>query len=323
MTTQFYSKDFYDNNMMSITVLMIDMCNYSCKYCCNRFPRTNKQLNLEQLAKFIKHLKTLTTKKLQVTLIGGETMLHPDIYSFCNDMKIADVECMIFSNFSLPYKYYDQFDDNVVFSMSWHSSNTDIFLENVEKIQIEKLDRYIFYVMYEHDNIDKSINAFNRIKSRTKKVQLKKIFNTIQYNKLYTAQQLKIYDNIIDDSIANNVNPEDTYELISNNKTIQILNIQIDEAINPFRHWKCYSGLDNLYVTIDGDIYPCCTLQPLHIFESSVEIDKQKMGNIDSYQYFKLKPVMFCTSPRCCNYEIKKDNILNKKFDKFLQGYIS
>ena len=62
--TEFYSKDFYEKNYMSVTASVIDKCNYNCEYCCNSFPRTNEVLDSVKLIDFIAHVKTLTSKTI-------------------------------------------------------------------------------------------------------------------------------------------------------------------------------------------------------------------------------------------------------------------
>lgn len=323
---QFFSRDFYNINEMSITADVIDKCNYSCKYCCNKFPRTFKMLDLNQLKAFIEHVKNkLTDKNILVTLIGGETMLHPDLLQFCKDMDQQKIRCMIFTNFSMPYERYDEMPDNVSFTVSWHKSPSNVFSENLMKLQSNKLSRYSFYIMYEHDNIDESIEMFNKIKAKTRKVALKKIYNTFQYNEKYSQEQLDLFDDVTNDSLSQSITAEDSYCLTDGSKDTIIDNIYVNEDINPFKHWSCNAGLDNLHITIDGSIYPCCVLQPdrMTSFEKAELCqDKYKLGSISRYDKLKLKPVLLCNACRCCNYELKKTNVLNKKLDPYIQKYV-
>ena len=308
---------------MSVTASVIDKCNYNCEYCCNSFPRTNKVLDSVKLIDFIAYVKTLTSKTIQLTLIGGETMLYPNILQLCEKMKEMSVECIIYSNFSFAYQLYDAMPENVKFIVSWHNgSRNDIFLKNLSRIQKEKLDRYIFYVMYEHDNIGLSISMYNKIKSITSKVTIKQIYNTGKYVRRYSDFELKAYDKIVADNVCNNINAEDCYMLETNNAKHEITDIQVDETINPFRHWKCLAGSDCLYIADNGDIYPCCALQQVTVNGIELFSDKFKLGNICSLKQFKLKTIIACNAMRCCNFEIKKQNVLNKKLDNYLKAYV-
>ena len=306
VVNQFFAKDFYDDNALTITADVIDKCNYSCKYCCNKFPRTNKMLDLKQLKSFVEFVRNKQTNKnksITASLIGGETMLHPDLLQFCKDMDNIDVSCEVYTNFSLPFEKYNEMPDNTRFIVSWHKAPNSVFLKNFDSIQQDDLDRYAFFVMYEHDNIDESIDVYNKIKSRTKAVTLKKLLNMPQYKRTYTQAQLDMLDYILDSGLQDDITAECKYRLVIGDSIIDRNDIHTNDT-NPFKHWSCNAGLDIMNVDIDGDVYPCCTLKTFG--------NMHKRGNISCPSQVVSKPVMFCNAYVCCNYDIKKTNVLQK-----------
>lgn len=302
---QFFGYELYNKKYISVAASIIDKCNYNCKYCCNNFPRTNKLLDLIQLSKFLKQLKSNKQKNIQITLIGGETLLHPQLKMFCEDMYNNDISCVIFSNFSFNIENYLQFPSQTSFILTWHNDINDIFIKNINSIPLSQLNRFRFYVMYEHFNIQQSIHIFNYIAHKTKKVSLKKIFNTYAYQHTYSINDINLFNDIVNNSIINGISAEDIFVIEQNSQQFLYNNIIVNEDINPFKHCTCYAGIDNLHITHDGDIYPCVTL---------CSDNKYKLGNIFiNKNIFNFKHILLCTANRCCNYDVKKNNILKKQ----------
>lgn len=216
----------------------------------------------------------------------------------------------------MPYELYDSLPDNVEFIITWHYAKNNIFEKNFSLIQSNKLNYYNFVVMFEHDNIEESIRIYKFIQSRTNAVMLRKVFNTANYKIKYSNEQLIKFDDLVHRSLQKNITTEDNFILEHNNIKHYINDIFIDETINPFKYWRCYAGLDNFFITIDGNIYPCATLTPQYTLTN-----KYCIGNI-SNKSFNFKRNLICQVNGCCNYEIKKENVLNKKFTQFLQQYV-
>ena len=94
-----------NKNNFKLLVFIIDSCNYSCEYCYNDLPRTNKKIDLNKLYFFISEilLKKLNKKYIQLELIGGEPTLHPDLIDFCEKIShIPNIFTTIYTNFSKP-----------------------------------------------------------------------------------------------------------------------------------------------------------------------------------------------------------------------------
>lgn len=88
--TAAYGKDFYSKpDPFQLLAFVVDACNYGCEYCYNHFPRTNKRLDLAKLEAFVYEavFGKMGKKTLSLDLIGGETLVHPDLLPFCR--KIA------------------------------------------------------------------------------------------------------------------------------------------------------------------------------------------------------------------------------------------
>lgn len=330
---EFYNKYKYDNNYMKITVSAIDKCNCNCSYCTNIFPRTNKLIDLNQLTKFILLLQKIYNRNIEVSLVGGETMLHQDLYMFCNNMYKINVPCEIFSNFSFDYSIYEKMPPNVTYVLSWHNINNIKFIDNFNKIKDSDIDRYMFSIMFEHDNIDASINIYNIIKKRTPFVAIYLIYDTAQYSKQYTSNQLQLYSNISTNALNININNYQNINKEKINTSIHemfdfVLNINNNyntvicdylEVNNILKSWSCNAGKDLLFISLDGDIYPCSVFYNPHLKSINYQY---YLGNIFQLKNVKLKTIISCSSPICCNFGIKRQNLFNQKIPELLKSHI-
>ena len=76
--------------MINVLLFVADRCNFSCPYCYNFFPRTSGLANLELMFRFVEDMKRKTGRRLNVSLIGGEPTLHPDLKRFLEHLNTLD-----------------------------------------------------------------------------------------------------------------------------------------------------------------------------------------------------------------------------------------
>lgn len=135
-----YSQEFYSKpKPFSLLAFVVDSCGYACEYCYNHFPRTGKKLDLDKLKAFADEVvfRKLGRETLCLDLIGGETLLHPDLGRFCRELASDKrIETSVYSNFSLPWeKYAELLDAGVHLLLSWHSCcDGEAFREKFTKL---------------------------------------------------------------------------------------------------------------------------------------------------------------------------------------------
>ena len=99
-----YSEYLYSNNynIATIIVNIIDARNYSCYYCYNKKPRTNKVLELNKLYNFCKWYYDNINRHINICILGGEPTLHKDMLNICKCISstFSEMKCIVIANFS-------------------------------------------------------------------------------------------------------------------------------------------------------------------------------------------------------------------------------
>ena len=84
-------------------------CNYKCTYCCQKQPFNNegKHCSMETIEAVFKLLNELPETWL-VKLIGGEPLIHPEVFNICRRISRAGHRLLLTTNFSLPLQKLEQ-----------------------------------------------------------------------------------------------------------------------------------------------------------------------------------------------------------------------
>lgn len=289
-------------NTIFILAYIIDSCNYSCPYCFNIMPRTNKKLNLTLLYNFIIFLNKLTNKNIEIELIGGEPTLHQDILFFCKKISALQyVKCSIYSNFSNNILLYnDLLKYNIGFTLSLHYPLINNFINKLDQIPITYFykNNINIRIMFEIDHYSEIKNICYLLLKKYKKYFEPAL---IQYNDLqqYSTKYLELYN-----TINNMVRQKYVYiARYSNNQHKLITVNDAEKHFKCFKYWKCNAGLEYFYIHANGNIYNCINQ---YIYNQSPNI------NIYSdFTHIKLKS-MICMYDDCpCIWEVHKKRILN------------
>lgn len=299
-----YGKFIYETpDSFGILAYVSDKCNYNCEYCYNKFPRSNKDLDLEKLYDFV---VSCTKQKsfILLDLIGGETTLHPKLYDFCKKVvdNIKNIQITIYSNFSKDISFYKRFlNIGVNFILSWHSQcNTDEFICKLNEFNEEDRNKITIAVMYEHNNIARSLEAFDRIYKipRFSELQFSFLEMSDNYNGYkYTDLQLEEFNKRIPYTKTQST------IIKFNDGTIEEVNDNYffsDHSHTRFKFWLCNAGMDFIYIHWNGDVHPCD------------ENDNNVIYNIYSGKEFIIpkKPIL-CKYENCpCLFDIYKKRVL-------------
>lgn len=157
-------KAINNHNYFNILIYLCDICNFNCSYCYNKKPRSNHKLNIDTLTNFLFKIKQNIKTNLHLELIGGEPTLHPNLNQFINNIKPITNNILIYTNLSNNISIYKNLlDNNINLFATWHNQNNN-FIDNLNQLYNHKhlID---ISIMYEHNNIDKSISIYNQIKN--------------------------------------------------------------------------------------------------------------------------------------------------------------
>lgn len=293
--------DRISSNYFQLVVFICDSCNFNCKYCYNKQPRTCNMLDLGILFDYICFLKDNLTQPIEINVLGGEPTLHSRFMLFCKRISCLDNVSMItYSNSSQPRSYYESLLNlnNIRFDLSYHTLNgnrNNHYIQNIIHLANDGYAHNKLNITLMIENRD----AFNDIK------KINQIFmkmgihdkHNIDYRLVRNSEDV-LTSYYSDDELNYfrdkyiNFNKVKTFEVqFDNNETKQFSIEEFDiNTICQFNGWNCNAGKESLYVHCDGNIYAC---------QSQYVEGNSKMFNI--YQEFKLpnKTYMKCNCKSC------------------------
>ena len=142
-----------------VDIVTSHICNKHCTHCIDKFLGTTKEMiKLEDIKKFLDLIKTVTSKQLEVLLLGGEpTVLPKDkLIEIAELIHDEDYKAIMSTNGLLRKKiidilpYYDSIqvtvenDQDIDFYRNW-PDKINIKLAGDERLDMEKLEHFIKY----------------------------------------------------------------------------------------------------------------------------------------------------------------------------------
>lgn len=309
---------YYSRNTINILVYTVDCCNYNCYYCYNVFPRTKQKLNLDYLHKYLQFIHANAPKKsIDLEFIGGEPTLHPQLIEFCNKIKHDKyIRTNIYTNMSADINTYIQLlQSNVTLIASWHGTNEDHCNQHyidmvIDLVNLGFKDQLDIRIMYEPNNTDNSILAFNRIKNIIphNKIEMSLLVqsNVIKADNselyVYTNDQLSRFHECVDD--LNKSDEKKEYVLTFSDGSIEYkcFNDLFGYNQYSYKHFLCDAKMCNLYIHCDGNIYPCVDY---------FTFNKQPLFSIYQTSHFKVfNAPIICQLDYCsCDWSIRKQKV--------------
>lgn len=274
-----------NNDELLIEINIIDSCNLNCFYCSNLingYQRKNTHLDLEQTYQLIDYLEKTYRRPIRIIILGGEPTLHPNLYEFCKRLSNNYI-IEIFTNLQKPIDYYLAYNllKNTLFRISYHNFNNNIssFKQKVLFLTKNNIKIKPLYIMLNPKTFDSSIQLYNEIKTEIPcelvKIQDFSNSNSINYSKTQLEQINQYSSTSTDNYVYMNGLKQNYYDIAENIS---------------FYHWLCHAGKDQLYIDLDGSIYPCKNI-------------KIHLGTIYDYKLLKLKSII-CSNKGVCFNEI-------------------
>lgn len=315
-------KSFYkinqQNDFYTVIANITSRCNFCCKYCCEYCNVQHNDLNikLSYLNKFIANIypKIKTSKrKLKLSIYGGEPTLHPDLLSFCNKIKFKynDIYIEIYSNFSADINLYNELISiNINFILTAHNNkifNMENFYNKVLQLNVNRIaSNVIFNVMFEKENIQKSIILYNKLYAYFKNSNivmklpplLKKVRSTDSYKYEYSQDELNQFNKLQNE---NNTQFIKQYVLDNNSEKKYFTDSDLEKYDMCFKNWLCYSGYSSCYINTNGNVFKC---------QSNFHNKENAIINIYSnYNFNKIIKPHICNTFLCTDYDSKKEKI--------------
>lgn len=297
----------YNKDIFTLMVYITDKCNLSCKYCYNTFPRSDNEIKLQYIIQLLNIIfRYQKYKKIELQIIGGEPTLCTNLLYFCSTINKKfnnRVNIIIFSNFTQPIQMYNQLlDNNVYLILTLHNNKIyNNFFDKLQQIDKNKRKSLVYVsIMYEPYDINNSLKAFDTLcnmNNEFNRIQLSLINENENFKFSYTNNQLDQYKKREKFITASRI------QLKLSNNQIKIINDNFffKSHINQnFYRWYCETGVQHMYVHVDGQIYLCDnTVKDSHI------------GNIYKLHNFQFPTHgIFCKSKHCpCIFDVLKKNV--------------
>jgi len=250
-------------------------CQYRCDYCYAYEMLTKKFIEKYRYVykNVIKRLSLKNIGKFKIELVGGEPMLHPDIYIIVENLyKIENCQFIsINTNLVKDVKYYQMFDEekykDLEICASFHpqyNKKIDKFLEKIKIINSFK-------------NIQLSV-SMNVVENSEYKPLYRKLMsfcmeNDIKIGPNFIFSTNKFESNLSKDFLSefNNHSFSDetvNYEFKDGTKyQYKLVDLHEKKLLN-FKGFNCRPKMWN--ITVDGDIRNSCTQTPLHLLNKNI-----------------------------------------------------
>lgn len=302
------------NNILKINWILNLKCNYNCSYC-SSYAHNNYDLGLDFsiIERAILKLYKFSLKNnlnVNISYSGGEPMLYKNIKDVLLLSKNKFYNISMLTNCSLSIKHYEPILKNLntlIGTIHFDYINDDkklnIFLNKIKyfKENVNFILHLMLHPLYKEKIIKiKEFCDLNNIKYTYKKIIPLKVDNKINYSNKQSSFDIayneidNFYKNFeidFESKILNcEINYGDKIEKIS-------ANALFNNNLNKFKNWKCYAGINSLFIKNNGDVY------------GSICQEGGLIGNIKNDD-FKLRtnPVI-CTKNSCnciSDIQIKK-----------------
>lgn len=302
-----YGQDWHDGiDSLCILAYICDRCNYNCWYCYNARPRTQQLLDLGRLSLFTKHAIAQTGKKVRLSLIGGETSLHPGLLDFCKEMhavkEVIDIE--IYTNLSKSLSYYLQLlDFGVEVNATWHTVEgkpNDSFLSKAMSLTEEQFKKFYLTVMLEPNDVEESFKAYSLLHNAHPTARSIELSLCLGPNGKPHSYRQEDFERFYAEAAKTKPFKREYFTKHRDGSVHQLtFNDLQGLPENSFKFWKCNAGKDFLYIDSSGKVFKCTH-------------DKVPIMDISSGSAFLPIPVKptVCQYQYCpCNWEVYRERV--------------
>ena len=281
-------------------------CNYACSYCPpDLHNHSIKWPDPEVIKRFILKVKAShPSKKFYFEFTGGEVTTYRHFIDICKFCAENDVKVGLITNGSRTLRYFEenkQYFDHICISFHPEFADAEHFI-NVVKLIHDDVRTHI-NIMMSPEKFDLCFEMANKIKDLGNlSMALQPLihdFGEVVYD--YTDEQKNIMDKqheLITKHIQFNKNFDyyrGAMRMIDSggNSRVSSAHRFINDKTNDWSGWKCYAGVEQLIVDMDGSVH-----------RGWCKVGKS-FGNIHSEElYLPTEPIV-CNKTMChCNFDI-------------------
>lgn len=296
----------YHENWFVVNWCLGNTCNYECSYCPAALHDGSKRWpNPQSIKNFITRVKDhYFHKNIYFEFTGGEVTMYKYFTDICNFCKDLDIRVGLISNGSRTIRYWEEnkhFFDHVCLSFHPEFADQDHFINVVKTLHNDV--RTHVNIMMSPQKFDYCYAVANKVKNLGNiSMALQPLihdFGDTLYD--YDEFQKKIFDRQ-HELITKHIKFNRSFDYYRG--AMRMVNAEgqsmvssahrfISEKTNDWSGWKCYAGIEQLIVDMDGSIYRGWC---------------KEGGNVGHIEDIDLKLPMEpvnCTKTMChCNFDI-------------------
>ena len=263
-----------------IDFIITKKCNYACPYCSQSklFSKNNNHAKDDVIDGFLSALSKLQNRSYEITITGGEPLLHPRFYEVIDKISKMGYKVSIVSNLSAPIEKYRKIIDILGDSLSllMFSVHTD----SVKDLNL-LLDKVVTLKASLHRNSAIKVCAplWNNMP------KLKYLLECFSKHGIeFEVQHIRLANSYVDYT-------DEEQKFINSNSNLK------NKSINTFAN-LCYSGNKSAVVYEDGEVYRCYSSR----FLKAHSLGNIKKGEFNFYDSPKSCPLLSCTCPKPYQY---------------------
>ena len=302
------------NDWFVVNWCLGNTCNYKCSYCPSSLhDGSNRWPSLDSVKNFIVNVRDhYRDKNIYFEFTGGEVTLNKDfieICQFCTDLRI---KVGMISNGSRTLRYWEenkQYFDHVCLSFHPEFAEEKHFID-VVKILHQDVRTHV-NIMMSPEKFDHCYAIANKIKNLGNiSMALQPLihdFGDTLYD--YNDFQKKIFDKQ-HELITKHIKFTKTFDYyrgamrtVDSDGNTQVTSAHrfINDKTNDWSGWKCYAGVEQLIVDMDGTIHRgWCKVG-------------DTIGNISDTELILPTQPVICTKTMChCNFDIMSTKEINE-----------
>jgi organic radical activating enzyme len=285
---------------LSVYWMLTDFCNFSCNYCPSflHSGKYHKGISQgfptdEQIISFLDKLEDISkTRKLMITLSGGEPTLHPMLPYIISRLR-DKCELALTTNGSRGDDFWKEILPIAAVQLSLHPEFTKSSKVNsISRIIVDSGTALRYNLSCDPNNWEKMMALYNALDDEFKPLVTPRVLqqwggeiNRTSYT--YTKEQsewisdtIKKYRSINKESDAGSKLIFSDRSIISANKIGTI----ISNEWHNFKGWKCNVGSESINTTYSGDVF-------------AGVCGSKFLGKIDSFELFD--EYIICDRHRC------------------------
>lgn len=240
---------------------------------------------------------------MTVTLFGGEPTTHPKIGYILSNLKCR---VRLFTNLGTPVKRFLDLiylRKDLLLQATYHPDKTTfpIFYEKIKELKKELESVTVIYLLDRGSLNEDTVSNITSLKELGVIVEPHKII----YDRFSNPRDLEL-DTFLKNTAVQRPSVTLTYlkDGVEHKELVDYERI-LNDQLNNFKFFKCQAGVNCLYISSAGNIYPC--------LDYRFNRPESPLGSVSTYQVTDLKETICLMDACVSDLNVPKERVLGSK----------